>query len=139
MLVTRPYIGYMSAPVQQHSTSRWSRVVHSLRASDEEVEAEQLLQATQTQGCTPINDCAEGAIVTVSGPLRSVVMDPANGVPAVEATLYDGSGEVTVKWMGRRRIAGIEPGRKVSVTGRLTVIDDLPVIFNPRYRLFPLG
>jgi hypothetical protein len=56
-------------------------------------------------------------------------------VPALEAELWDGSGLITLVWLGRRRIAGIEPGRSVKVTGRVGAQDKLRVMFNPRYEL----
>jgi hypothetical protein len=42
---------------------------------------------------------------------------------------------ITLVWLGRRRIAGIEPGRQVKVEGRIGVQDKARVMFNPRYEL----
>ena len=49
----------------------------------------------------------------------SVSQRPRAGVPAVEADLFDGSGHLTVVFLGRRTIAGIEPGRRIIATGRV--------------------
>ena len=49
--------------------------------------------------------------------------------------LYDGSGTVTLVWLGRREIAGISPGRQLRATGRITTNGGRRVIFNPRYEL----
>ena len=57
------------------------------------------------------------------------------GVPALEAELYDGTDTLTVLWLGRRRIAGIFPGRSIRVTGRIGVHDGSRIIYNPRYDL----
>jgi hypothetical protein len=38
-------------------------------------------------------------------------------------------------WLGRRRIAGVEPGRQVEVTGRIGVQDGVRIMYNPRYEL----
>jgi hypothetical protein len=38
-------------------------------------------------------------------------------------------------WLGRRRIAGIEPGRQIKVVGRCGHQDKMRVMFNPRYEL----
>ena len=38
-----------------------------------------------------------------------------------------------------RRIVGIEPGRIVVATGRVTNRDDGIVLYNPRYELMPAG
>jgi hypothetical protein len=56
-------------------------------------------------------------------------------VPALEAELYDGSALITIIWLGRRRIGGIEPGRNLQVEGRIGVHDGARVMFNPRYEL----
>ena len=37
---------------------------------------------------------------------------PRGGAPALEAELYDGSDVIDLVWLGRRQIAGIEPGRR---------------------------
>jgi hypothetical protein len=64
-----------------------------------------------------------------------VTLRPRGGVPALEAELYDGSALITLVWLGRRRIAGIEPGRAIKVVGRVGVQHKVRVMFNPRYEL----
>ena len=76
-------------------------------------------------------------MVTVAGTLRTVTFSPRGGVPALEGELYDGTGTVTVIWLGRRRIAGIQPGVELIVSGRIGFVDGDRVIFNPRYELRP--
>jgi hypothetical protein len=102
-------------------------------------EAGELQKATEEIGATPINRCARGAVVTACGVLNTVTMRPRAGVPAVEADLYDGTGHVTIVWLGRRHIGGIEAGRALSITGRMTCEGDATTIFNPRYQLRPRG
>jgi hypothetical protein len=60
-------------------------------------------------------------------------------VPALVAELYDGTGTLAVIWLGRRQIAGVEPGRRLRVEGMVTEQDGRPVLFNPRYELVPAG
>ena len=64
-----------------------------------------------------------------------MTLRPRGGVPALEAELYEDSGVITVIWLGRRRIAGIEPGRQIRVLGRIGLQDSQRVMFNPRYEL----
>ena len=82
-----------------------------------------------------IRDAPDREMVTLRGTLRSVTLRPRGGVPALEAELYDGSGVLTLVWLGRRRIAGIEPGRPIQVQGRIGVHDGVRTLFNPRYEL----
>jgi hypothetical protein len=42
-----------------------------------------------------------------------------------------------VLWLGRRRIEGIVPGRKMIIHGRLTMINRHLTVYNPRYLLLP--
>lgn len=106
-------------------------------ASKQSYEAEELLRDSEMANCTPIASAVRGELVTLSGTVRSLTLRPNTRVPAVEADLYDGSGHVTVVFLGRRKIAGIEPGRTMKVTGRLTCHTDTPTIYNPFYELRP--
>lgn len=102
-------------------------------------EADDLQADSVDAGATPIKTCERGDKVTACGILRSVVIRPRAGVPALEAELYDGSGTLSLVWLGRRRISGIEVGRSLVVEGRLTCEGDQSTLFNPRYRLRPRG
>ena len=75
--------------------------------------------------------------VRLRGTLRTVTLRPRGGVPALEAELYDGTGAITVIWLGRRRIGGIAPGRSLQVRGRIGIHDRTRSMFNPRYELMP--
>jgi hypothetical protein len=111
----------------RHTLSRW--------ASTEREEARVLRIDTERAGCCAIADAADREKVQLQGSLRTVTLRPRGGVPALEAELYDGSGVITVVWLGRRRIAGIEPGRNVRVEGRIGVQEQNRVMYNPRYEL----
>ncbi len=118
--------------------SKLRRALHRLGSSDEQIEAEELQESSRSAGATAIDECGRGDIVTISGPLRSVTLRPIAGLPTVEAEMYDGSGRVLLLWMGRRRIAGIEPGRVLTATGRMSFANGKRVLFNPRYSLRPV-
>src|SRR5215207_1156540 len=113
------------------------RLFRRLVATDSELDAEDLQEATVRSGATPVVECPRGERVTISGRLTSVVYTPRTNLPTLEAELFDGSGTVTLVWLGRRRIPGIEPGRSLSAEGRIALRDDRKVIYNPRYTLEP--
>lgn len=76
----------------------------------------------------------QGAIVSLTGEAA----EPGGDTPVgLEAELSDGTGSVTLVWMGRRAIPGIEVGRSMVVHGTLAVHRGRRVIFNPRYELLP--
>ena len=62
------------------------------------------------EGCSRSTRSHDREDVTVYGSLKNVSLAPRAGTPTLEATLYDGSGAVTLVWLGRRKIAGIKPG-----------------------------
>jgi len=69
------------------------------------------------------------------GPAEVGGLHPARDRATLEAELFDGSGSVTLVWLGRRRIPGIEPGRTLTARGRFAAFDGKQVIYNPKYEL----
>lgn len=116
-----------------------SRLRESLRewASAATAEAREARRSVEEAGAVPIAEAPDRELVTVAGTLRTVTLRPRGGVPALEAELYDGTGSLTLLWLGRRRIAGIHPGRALRVTGRIGVHGGERTLYNPRYDLLP--
>lgn len=112
--------------------------LHRYLASTAELEAgEEIVEAT-LHGTDLAAGCRPRERRTLSGVLRSVTYVPRVARPELVAELYDGSGSVDLVWLGRREIAGIEPGRRLVVTGRVAAGDGpRPVLYNPAYRLLP--
>jgi RecG-like helicase len=108
-----------------------------LVASAHRLDAVDLQSDVERMNCCPLEDLERGDRATVTGRLRAVVYNPREHVPTLEAELFDGSGAIELVWLGRRRIVGIEPGRRVKVTGRVGVHDGHLAIYNPRYELQP--
>jgi hypothetical protein len=115
--------------------SPFRKFFRRLVASEAELDAEELQRSTAASGCIPACDAKRGQLVSISGRLRTVVYTPRTNLPTLEADLWDGSDVVTLVWLGRRHIAGIEPGRQLTVRGRLAIRDDRKVIYNPYYEL----
>jgi hypothetical protein len=116
----------------RRTISRW--------ANPSTMEADHLRQEYARSGGSdhmPIADAPDRERVKLRGVLRTVTLRPRAGVPALEAELDDGSGVITLVWLGRRRIAGIEPGRSIGVEGRIGAHDGVRVVYNPRYELIP--
>jgi hypothetical protein len=109
------------------------RAVRRLASEDEEIEAEDLQRRAASSGATAVSACDDRSRVTVLGTVRSMTLRPRAGAPALEVELYDGSGSVTLIWLGRRELAGVAPGRQLRVVGRISMSGDRRVIFNPRY------
>lgn len=111
------------------------RLLTRLSAEPGEIQAEELQAAIPACGATPIADCPDREPVCVVGTLRTVTFRPRAGVPALEAELWDGTGSVTVVWLGRRDIPGIDPGRSIKLRGRITSLQGRRAVYNPIYEL----
>ena len=117
--------------------SRFRQALSRLVAPQQEVHAELEQEKAAQLGGTRIAELTLRSPATICGTLRSVTLRPRAGVPALEAELYDGSGSLSLIWLGRRQIAGVEPGRRIRVEGMVTESDGTAAVFNPRYELVP--
>lgn len=115
------------------------RALHRLTTPEHVLEAEKRQEEAVEHGGTPVRRCPDRQQVCVVGMLRTVTIQPRGQSPCLQAELWDGSGSVDLLWIGRRRIAGIEPGRVLRAEGRISQRDGRRVMFNPRYELHPSG
>jgi len=116
------------------SQSIWQRV-RTLATPAHELEAAQLREQSASIGSMAVGQCCTGQVVTVTGNLSSVTLRPKQGLKVLEAELFDGSGTLTLMWLGRRSIAGITPGRSLHATGRVVDVNGHLAMYNPRYTL----
>lgn len=108
---------------------------HRLTASTQRLDAAELQSDVEKMPCAKMLDISPGQTAVVGGRVRAVKFTPTANVPMLEAELYDGSDVVQLVWLGRRRIAGIEPGRKLLARGRVGVHAGRKAIYNPWYEL----
>lgn len=113
----------------------FSRMVRKLTSDVAELDAADLSATVDAEGAQRASECRAGQEVTVYGRLRSVELSPSHEVATLEAELFDGTDGVTLVWLGRRKIPGIEPGRTIKVHGRMAERDGHKVLYNPYYEL----
>ena len=135
MRCAEPQSAYAGTVTETRPTGWLSRTLQRLTADDSVIDAEELRAGAAIAGCEPVSSCRKGEVVQVTGRLKSVIYTPRETVPTLEAELFDGSGSVTLVWLGRRRIPGIEPGRTLTARGRFAAFDGKRVIYNPWYEL----
>ena len=111
------------------------RMLRKLTSDVDVLDADDLSANSEKSGAQAAAECACGQEVTVFGRLRSVEFCPQDAAASLEAELFDGTEGITLIWMGRRRIAGIEPGRTMRVRGRLAIRDGRKVLYNPFYEI----
>jgi amino acid transporter len=118
----------------------WKAALPPLRrltAGRDELHAEELQAEIDDRTATPIGDCTDRQVADVTGILRSVTLRPRGPSLTMEADLWDGTGHVTLVWLGRRNIPGVQPGRRIIVHGRVARIKGERTIYNPLYELQP--
>jgi amino acid transporter len=111
--------------------------LHRLTADREALHAEELRAQASEVSATPIAECLDHELVSVAGTLRAVTLRPRGTSLTMEADLWDGSGSLTLVWLGRRDILGVRPGRRIIVRGRIARINDERTMYNPSYQLRP--
>ncbi|MGW4480370.1 OB-fold nucleic acid binding domain-containing protein [Rhodococcus triatomae] len=111
------------------------RLTRRLTEDIDQLDAEELAQSLQATGAQRACDCRHGEEVTMRGRLRSVESCAQSANASMRAELFDGTDPVTLVWIGRRRIPGIETGKQLLVRGRIGDRDGQKVIYNPYYEL----
>lgn len=127
----------MSTPVHgETDRGRFRSVLSRLTADRDVLDAAEEVQRSTALGGTLCRNLPDRTRTRVCGVLRTVTLRPRAGVPALEAEVFDGSGTLSVIWLGRRAIAGVEPGRRIAVEGLVSRMGGRAVVYNPRYDLF---
>jgi amino acid transporter len=73
--------------------------------------------------------------VKLVGEVTGVRVVPRAGSPSLELTLNDGTGTALLVFTGRRRIAGMDPGRALEIEGVAREEHGRIVVLNPQYTL----
>lgn len=113
------------------------RLVERLTKTSVQLAADDLHDTSMRLGATPIAELVERQRATVVGEVRSVALRPQVQVAAFVVELFDGSDAITLVWLGRRTIVGIEPGVMLRVQGRVTQLRGVMTIYNPAYEIVP--
>ena len=111
------------------------RLTRKLTEDIEQLDAEEMAESSEASGARRACDCARGEEVTMLGRLRSVEACSKAANATIEAEFFDGTDTVTLVWIGRRKIAGIEPGKTVLVRGRVGEREGHKIVYNPYYEL----
>jgi RecG-like helicase len=113
----------------------WRRLARRLVSSNDELVSEQLAHEAASAGCEQIKNARVRQHVHLRGTVQAITLSPEQDDRRLDVDLDDGTGNITLVWMGRRLIPGIEVGRRLDVWGTLTISDGRRVIFNPAYEL----
>jgi len=89
-------------------------------------------------GVIPIGDVTWRSHVKVAGRVKAMRVQPwSEKIQGLELTLVDGTGGLTVVFLGRRHIGGIGLGARLVVEGTVSEIRSQLALLNPAYLLVP--
>ncbi len=71
----------------------------------------------------------------VQGRVTAIRTSPANQAPMLEVEMWDETGGITLQFLGRRSLAGLDVGSQLRAEGMVGEIDGLLTILNPNYEL----
>jgi amino acid transporter len=86
-------------------------------------------------GTIPISAVRIRSHARVAGRVHSIRVQPWAGVQTLECTLVDDSGGLSVVFLGRREVAGIDLGTRMIVEGMVGEHHGRLAILNPQYQL----
>ena len=113
-------------------------LVSRLTKPVEESDREKLVQfCSQLEGCQPCDQVQPRQVARVVGEISSVRIVPRAGAPSLEVGVSDGRGVVTAVFFGRKKIAGLTPGRRLVVEGMVAPLNNRAFMYNPVYELLP--
>jgi RecG-like helicase len=111
-----------------------SRIFGRFTESDEARLAEEIRSwACTVPGTVPIAEVPLRVPVKVAGVVRRITVFPVEGQESLEAILFDGTGDATIVFMGRRGIRGLTLGTRLIVEGVLAEKDARLRMVNPRF------
>ena len=84
---------------------------------------------------TPIGEIEWRKRAHVQGQVTSIKTAPSGGAPLLEVEVWDQTGGVTLHFLGRREIAGLEVGSKLRAEGMVGEEEGVLTILNPSYEL----
>ena len=113
----------------------FKKMVERLTRPVEDIDREQLTAFCDARQLSAMDEIVPRNHLRVGGEVRSVRIVPRAGAPALEVTVTDGRGSVVGVFLGRRKIAGLSPGRKVAFEGVAARDGRRYLVFNPIYEL----
>ncbi len=94
------------------------RFLRRMAESDEQRLAEEIQDwAATIPGAVRIREAPARSKVKVAGVVKRITVRPLQGFESLEALITDGTGEMSVLWMGRRSIPGLTLGTRIVVEG----------------------
>ena len=111
-----------------HHESTWTAPIPDVASTETFVPRE---------GCTAIGDVQWRDRVRIAGVVRSTRVQPQRDVATLECVVGDGTGSISIVFLGRREVPGIATGSRLVAEGRAGSHFGRLAILNPTYELLP--
>jgi len=115
------------------ATDRFRSVFKRIWSSEEDLVDEESADESGPVGAQAISSVKARERVGLFGEIQSVSASTPGAALSFQADLSDGTGHITLVWMGRDRVPGISPGVIMRVYGRTAQLGKELVMYNPRY------
>ncbi|WP_040160890.1 single stranded DNA-binding domain-containing protein [Nigerium massiliense] len=106
-----------------------------LGRSTDELASDERRREAEFVGANTVAQCSDREKVRLRGTIQVLTVHPIHATPWLEAEMSDGTGTVSLIFMGRREIPGIDAGRDLVVEGRISDDEGQRRIYNPWYQL----
>ena len=112
------------------------KFVSRLTRPVEDLDREKLVEfCSALEGCHHTDELQPRTFARVVGEVLTVRIVPRAGAPSLEVGVSDGRGQVTAVFFGRKKLAGLSPGRKLVLEGIVAPHGNRPYMYNPVYEL----
>lgn len=119
---------------QMGISDRVRRFFRRVAESDEQRLAEEIQEwAATIPGSVRIADAKTRERAKLAGVVKRMTVLPVEGFESLEALVSDGTGEISVLWMGRRSIRGLTLGTRMVVEGVVGEHRSARRIVNPKF------
>ena len=112
-----------------------SKLRHKLNQSVEDIDEARLQDRCKALGSVDITDAPMRVRIRIGGEIQGLQVVPRAGSPSVEVTISDGTGRAVAVFTGRKRLPGVDPGRRVVLEGVSRVERGRMLMINPAYTL----
>jgi hypothetical protein len=112
-----------------------SKLRTKLNQTVEEIDDERLLDRCKALGSVDITDAPLRVPVRLGGEIQGLQVVPRAGSPSLEVTIADGTGRAVAVFTGRKRLPGVDPGRRVVIEGVGRMERGRMLLVNPAYTL----
>ncbi len=106
-----------------------------LSQSLDDLDDERVHQRLADFGVQTIAEAPDRTPVLLAGEIQGLQVVPRAGSPSLEVTIGDGTGRAVAVFTGRRRIGGVDCGRRIIIEGVGRTERNRLVMMNPAYTI----